>query len=132
MIAKLWEWFIQAQAVLMTVLNAIAGVFRETLAWCAAHVWVPMLGGILVVAAVYHGVISRINELMGSQNGSAADGSDGAWSSMWANLHSLLEYADCLFPVETMVGSVVSLGAWCLVVGVYRVVKSWIPTVSGS
>jgi len=50
----------------------------------------------------------------------------------WSSYQTVLDEANYLFPVSEIVTFSVALAAlWCVVAG-YRLVKSWIPTVSGT
>lgn len=139
----MWESLLNS---IISAFTVVFQVFRMFFVWIFEHTWAFVCAIFVPIMTLFKTVISTVNEWISGTLDNIFGSSEYSYSDIFDSLDYLLQSGlgddflsmilkDCIYVlnlsdlVESVLVIVVPLLLSCIV---YKVVKSWIPTVSGS
>jgi len=129
----MWDKILAFLGFLLSGLAAIKNALEAAFRWLASHMLFGIFGAVGVVAYVYSWIMGKLNA--GIQSISAmchsAPGQDSVNAGL-AAVMSWIEKVNVILPVDAILSAVITYLAFAAGWALYKTIKSWIPTLSGS
>jgi len=134
-------WLVWLVIRIMSFWVAVGNIFKKTFGFLSRHFFLLVTGFIMVCFKIVRMIITFINEVMPQAasmlSGQTEQLTEGGLSvqekaeGLGVSIFGWIERFNYVIPIDFTLTCLVYLFVWMVICSTYRLIKSWLPTLSG-